>query len=100
VSPFDGVPRDWRRGAAFRSFVIAALLGIYAWVAGQPRESFAKLLLVAVALQVGVLVLQKFVPPSQLPKALYVYELLIDGATVLLFALAVFGGIASMAAVS
>jgi hypothetical protein len=39
--------------------------------------------------------LRRFVPPAQLPQMMNLVELLADAATVLLFALGVYGGIAN-----
>jgi hypothetical protein len=88
--------RDMRRGATFRGFVIAALIGAYGWFMHQPSASFTSSFLVAIVLQLGLIFLKRFVPPEQLPRVLYAYETVADGVTVLLFALGVFGGIAAL----
>ena len=49
--------------------------------------------LVAAGLQLAVLVLRRVVPPEQMPEAMHVFELLVDGGTILAFALGVYGGI-------
>ena len=86
--------RDLRRGAAFRSLVIAAMIAAYGWFLHQPSSSFKLSFLVAAALQLVLIVLKRLVPAGQLPQALYAYETVADGITVLLFALGVLGGIA------
>jgi len=86
--------RDLRRGAAFRSVVIAALIASYGWFLHQPSAPFKQSFLIAAALQLALIVLKKLVPADRLPQALYIYETIADGITVLLFALGVMGGIA------
>ena len=86
--------RDMRRGAAFRSVVIAAMVVSYGWFLHQPSASFKQSFLVAAALQLALIALKRLVPADRLPQALYVYETIADGITVLLFALGVIGGIA------
>jgi hypothetical protein len=88
--------RDMRRGAAIRGFYIAALIAAYGWFMHQPAATYTTSFLVAIGLQVGLVILKRFVPADQLPRALYTYETIADGATVLLFAIGVFGGIARM----
>jgi len=88
--------RDLRRGAAFRSFLIAGMIAAYGWVMHQPAASFTQSFLVGIALQVVLIILKRFVPPDRLPQAMYAYETIADGVTVLLFALGVFGGIQSL----
>jgi hypothetical protein len=86
-------PRPARFSATVRGVIIGVLLTVYGFVAGQPGASFTVSLLVGAGLQAGVLLLRKLVPAAYLPQALEVYELLADAATVLLFALGVYGGI-------
>jgi hypothetical protein len=62
----------------------------------RPEASYTSTFLIAIALQLGLIVLKRFVPADQLPRIQYLFEMLADGVTVLLFALGVFGGIASM----
>src|SRR4051812_13161770 len=88
--------RDWRWSSTLRGIAIAVMIGVYAWFSGQPRGSLTRLMLVAAAIQVGVILLQRFVPADQLPKALYLFEMLVDGATVLCFALGVYTSIAHL----
>src|SRR4051794_4863532 len=85
--------RDLRRGLAFRSFVIAAMIAAYGGFMHQPAASFRASFLIAIALQAGLIALKRWVPHDRLPKALFAYETFADGVTVLLFALGVFGGI-------
>lgn len=76
-----------------RSTFIAVLVAIYAWMYKQPAASLAATFLIAAGLQLVAVLLRKFVPPHRLPRAIYTFELLADGLSVLLFALGVFGGI-------
>ena len=61
----------------------------------DPGASFTTSLIIAAGLQIGVLVLRRFVPTYLLPRAIDSIELLADAVTVLLFALGVLGGILS-----
>jgi hypothetical protein len=96
VSRLDDEVRNWRRGSLLCGIVAAVMVGVYGWVSGQPRDSFAKLVLVAAAIQVAVILLQRWVPAHHLPRALYIFELLVDGVTVLFLALGVYGSILSL----
>jgi hypothetical protein len=87
----DASPRQLRLGSAIRGVFICVLIAGYAWLFNQPGNGFAASLLVAGVLQVMVLLLRKFVPTYLMPQALHVFELLADGASVLLFALGIFG---------
>lgn len=89
------ITRELRFSSTLRGVIIAALLGLYGYVTHQPGTSFAYMLLIAAGLQVVVLLLRRLVPPDQLPGVLGIFELLVDAATVFLFALGVFGGILS-----
>ena len=91
----DLTPTQMRRSSLYRGLLISLCIGGYAWVFHKPGASFTELFLVGVALQVLALLVRRFVPPDRLPQAMYIFELLVDGATVLLFALGVFGGILS-----
>ena len=85
--------RNMRFGSAVRSVFIAICISGYAWVFHQPMGSLKSAFLVAAGLQLVVIVLRRFVPTDFLPQAMYVFELLVDGGTVLTFALGVYGGI-------
>lgn len=89
---------DVRVGAKMRSTFIAVLVAIFAWRSSQPASSLAVTFLLAAGLQLVAVLLRKFVPPEQYPRAIYLFELLADGLSVLLFALGVFGGILGIAA--
>lgn len=82
-----------RLSSTVRGLVIGGLVLFYGYVTRQPGATLAMTLLIAAGLQVALLVLRRVVPREQLPMAMYIFELLIDAATVLLFALGVFGGI-------
>ena len=90
-------PRELRLSSTVRGVIIAALLGVYAWLLPSPGASFKGALLAAAGVQVGVLLIRKFLPPGLRSQALYLLELLADAATVLLFAIGVFGGVLSEA---
>ena len=82
-----------RISSTIRGVTIGALALGYAWLTNQAGGSLAVSLLIAAVLQGTVLLLRKFVPTYLMPQVLYVFELLADAGTVLLFALGVFGGI-------
>ncbi|HET9862520.1 MAG TPA: hypothetical protein VFP37_03695 [Steroidobacteraceae bacterium] len=82
-----------RLSSRVRGLIITALIAGYGWMFHQPQASSTELLLVGAALQVIVLLLRRWVPADVQPQAMYVFELVADGITVLLFALGVFGGI-------
>jgi hypothetical protein len=87
--------RQMRLGSKVRGCAIAAILALYGYFLSDPGASFTASLLIAAGLQAGVLLLRRFVPADFLPRAIDSIELLADAATVLLFALGVFGGILS-----
>ena len=76
-----------------RSGIIAALVIAFAYATKQPGATLTSSLLIGAGLQFMVLLLRRVVPPQSLPGVMNVFELLVDAATVLLFALGVFGGI-------
>ena len=88
-----------RFGSTGRGVVIAALIVLYGWFTRMPAESPSVSLLIAAGVQVAVIALRRFVPAENLPQAMYVFELIADGLTVLLFALGVFGSIVKTAAI-
>jgi hypothetical protein len=88
-------PREWRLGSTVRGAFIGALLALYAFALDRPGTTLAVTLLIAAGLQLAVILLRRFVPADLLPQVLQVFELLVDAATVLLFAMGVFGAIAS-----
>ena len=55
--------------------------------------------LVAAAFQLAVIAMRRMVPADELPRALYIFEMIADGVTVLMFALGVFGAIGALAKV-
>jgi hypothetical protein len=85
--------REMRLSSSTRGIIIAVMIGTYAWVFRQPAASMTWTLLVGAGIQLVVILLRRFVPPANLPLALYVFELFVDAATVCMFALGVFGGI-------
>lgn len=92
--------REMRLSATVRGIVITALIAGYAWVSHLPTVSLAATFLIAAGLQLAVLAIRRFVAPDRQPLALYVFEVIADGVTVLLFALGVFGGISKVAAIA
>ena len=91
---------DERRfSSGARGVLIAVLIGIYAWLMREPAGSLTVGLLMGAGVQIVVLALRRFVPADRLPQAMFVFELIADGVTVLLFALGVFGGIARTMAI-
>lgn len=89
-----------RLSSGGRGVFIAVLIGLYGWFMREPAGSLTVSLLIAAGLQIAVLALRRFVPADHLPEAMSVFEMIADGLTVFLFALGVFGGIASFSAIS
>lgn len=87
-----------RLSSASRGWFIAGFLAVYGWFMRQPGPSMELLFLVGAALQLAVILIRRFVPADMQPEAIYIYEYVADGASVLLFALGVFGGIAALTA--
>ena len=82
-----------------RGVAIAVFIGLYGWYMRLPEGSFAVSLLVGAGLQILVLALRRWVPADRQPEAMYVFEYIADGVSVLMFALGVFGGIARTVAI-
>jgi hypothetical protein len=93
----DSSAREMRLSSTARGIIIALLIGTYGWVFRQPAASMTWTLLFGAAIQLGVILLRRFVPPANLPLALNVFELIVDAATVFMFALGVYGGILKVA---
>ena len=89
----DDPMREPRINSYVRGGAIGFIALVYAFVTRQPGASFTSSLLIAAGLQVAVLLLRRFVPPDQQPQMMHLVELLADAATVLLFAIGVYGGI-------
>jgi hypothetical protein len=94
----DPSAREMRLGSISRGIIIAAMVTGYAWALKQPAASLTAAFLIAAGLQLAVLAIRRFVARERQPLALFTFELIADGATVLLFALGVFGGISRAAA--
>lgn|SRR5690348_989848 len=88
-------PRQMRWNSTLRGTAIAVLIGAYGLVAKFGGGSFMSSLLIAAGLQAALLLARRFVPGYLQPQVIDVIELLADAATVLLFALGIFGAIAS-----
>ena len=84
-------PRSLRLSATVRGLLIGALFGAYYYVGFLPEGHFRASLIIAAVAQFIMLVVTRLVPAGQVHLSLYVIELLADGATVLLFALAIVG---------
>jgi hypothetical protein len=84
-----------RLGSGVRGWLIAGFLAGYGFVVKQPEATLEVSLLVAALLQVSVIVLRRVVPEESQAEALQIFELLADAASVILFAIGVFGGIAA-----
>ena len=95
----DFSSRDVRLSSTLRGFFIAALIVAYGWLMRQPGASMTVGVLVAAALQLGVIAIRRLVRADHQAEALYIFELVADGVTVLLFALGVFGGTVNAGAI-
>jgi uncharacterized membrane protein YccC len=89
----EETPRQMRLSSRVRGVIITALIAGYGWLFNQPQSSPAELLLVSAALQAVVILLRRWVPPDNFPQAMFVFEMIVDGVSVLLFALGVFGSL-------
>lgn len=76
---------------------MAVGIAAYARYAVGPEPSLTALFLVGAGLQLAVICARRFVPPDRLALTMYYLEMIADGATILLYALGVFGGIQQMA---
>jgi hypothetical protein len=92
----DYSSRDVRVSSAMRGVFITGLILVYTWFSKDPGVSWKVTLLVAAGLQLTVIVIRRLVPRDELPTALYVFEIIADGVSVLMFALGVFGSIAKL----
>jgi len=90
----DDSPRDLRIASWTRGVFIGVLIAFYGWILNVPEGSFRQMFLVGAGVQLLIIVLRRLVPTESAPQAQYIFELVADGATVLVFALGVFGGIA------
>lgn len=90
--------REQRFSSAGRGAFIAALIATYGLFMHAPAGSLTVSLLIGAGVQLAVIALRRFVPADRLPQAMYVFEYVADGITVLLFALGVLGGIARITA--
>ena len=89
----EETPRQMRLSSRLRGVFITVLIAGYGWLFNLPQASLAELLLVSAALQAVVILLRRWVPADNFPQAMFVFEMLVDGVTVLLFALGVFGSL-------
>lgn len=87
-------PRQLRLGSKVRGILIGVMLFVYGILVQQPGAGFIEGLLIAAALQGGLLLMRRYAPEALVPQATYVLELFADGVTILLFAIGVFDTIA------
>jgi hypothetical protein len=92
----DKETRDLRISSMMRGVFFGLLTAGYAILMPYPQASFKVSFAIGAALQLAILLMRKFAPAEAFPKVQYLLELVADGATVLLFALGVFGTIANM----
>jgi len=95
----DDSPRELRLSSTIRGLVIGALILAYGWFLNEPAVSLKATFLVAAAFQLAVIAMRRMVPADELPRALYIFEMIADGVTVLMFALGVFGAIGALSKV-
>lgn len=95
MSERSATPRQMRWNSWLRGTFIAVLIGAYALVVSSGSQFFVPSLLIGAGLQIAILLGRRFAPDYLLPQVIDTLELLADAATVLLFALGVFGAIAS-----
>ena len=80
-----------------RGVFITGLIVVYTWFMKDPGVSLKATFLIAAGFQFAVIVIRRLVPADELPRAMYIFELIADGVTVLMFAIGVFGALESMA---
>ena len=80
-----------------RGVFITCLILVYTWFLKDPGVSLKVTFLIAAGFQLAVILMRRFVSADQLPRAIYIFELIADGVTVLMFALGVFGAIGANA---
>jgi hypothetical protein len=88
--------RRVRISSKIRGVIIGVLTAAYGVLLPYPKASFKVMFAIGVVLQLAILFVRKFVPADKWPQAQYVFELIADAATVLVFAFAVFGSIARL----
>jgi len=93
----DDSARDLRLSSTMRGVFITGLILVYSWFLKDPGVSLKVTFLIAAAFQFAVILIRRFVPADQLPRAIYIFELIADGVTVLMFAIGVFGILDSIA---
>jgi hypothetical protein len=95
----DDSARDLRLSSTMRWVFITGLILVYTWFLKDPGVSLKVTFLIAAGFQFAVIVIRRFVPADELPRAMYIFELIADGVTVLMFAIGVFGALGSIARV-
>jgi anti-sigma factor RsiW len=93
----DDSSRDPRLSSTTRGLYITGLILAYTWFSKDPGVSLKVTFLIAAGLQLAVVVARRFVPADELPGAIYIFEMIADGVTVLMFAIGVFGALGSIA---
>src|SRR6187397_2950090 len=92
----DDSARDLRLSSTIRGVFITGLILVYTWFLKDPGVSLKVTFLIAAGFQFAVIVIRRFVPADELPRAIYIFELIADGVTVLMFGIGVFGALASI----
>ena len=92
----NATPRQVRIGNIMRGVAIAVLLTAYGFLMPYPQVSFKVMFLIGASLQLAIIFARKFVPPELMPQVQNACELIADGATILAFALGIFGAIGQM----
>jgi len=93
----DDSARDLRLSSTMRGVFITCLILVYTWFLKDPGVSLKVTFLTAAGLQIAVVVARRFVSADELPGAIYIFEMIADGVTVLMFAIGVFGALGSIA---
>ena len=84
-------PRSLRFTATVRGLLIGTLFAAYFFLGLLPEGHFRASLIIAAVAQFITLIVARTAPAGRVHLSLFVIELLADGATVLLFALAIVG---------
>jgi len=90
----DDSPRDLRVASWVRGIFIGVLIVLYGWFVKAPEGSLTQTFVIGAGVQLLIILVRRFVPADSAPQAQYIFEMIADAVTVLLFALGVFGGIA------
>ena|SRR5436190_20221659 len=89
----DESSRELRVASWVRGIFIGALIVAYGWFLKMPEGSFKQMFAIGAGVQLLIIVMRRFVPRDAQPQAQYLFEMIADGVTVLVFALGVFGSV-------